>query len=113
MEVLPPGSLPFLPSETLSMRNSSPGSLSRRSLLQQSALGAALATGAVEALAADKPAPKAKRAPKTQSVPKVHVGESNTIRVALVGCGGRGTGAAVHALSVTDGPIELVAMAYV
>jgi len=45
-------------------------------------------------------------------VPRVHAAESNTLRVALVGCGGRGTGAAVNALSVKDqGPIKLVAMA--
>ena len=37
-------------------------------------------------------------------------GESNTIKVALVGCGGRGTGAAANALS-TEGPTKLVAMA--
>ena len=37
-------------------------------------------------------------------------GEQNTIQVALVGCGGRGTGAAVNALS-TKGPTKLVAMA--
>jgi len=37
-------------------------------------------------------------------------GEQNTIQVALVGCGGRGTGAAVNALS-TQGPTRLVAMA--
>lgn len=38
--------------------------------------------------------------------------EDNEIRVALVGCGGRGTGAANQALSVPDeGPIKLVAMA--
>jgi len=41
----------------------------------------------------------------------VHAAEDNTIRVALVGCGGRGTGAALNALSVDNGPIELVAMA--
>lgn len=41
----------------------------------------------------------------------VHAGESNTIQVALVGCGGRGTGAAKNALSVKNGPIKLVAMA--
>jgi len=45
------------------------------------------------------------------TVPAAHAGEHNTIRVALVGCGGRGTGAAENALSVADGPIELVAMA--
>jgi predicted dehydrogenase len=41
---------------------------------------------------------------------RAHAGEDNTIRVALVGCGGRGTGAAVNALS-TKGPTKLVAMA--
>jgi predicted dehydrogenase len=45
------------------------------------------------------------------AVPLVHAGESNTIRVALVGCGGRGTGAAENALSVKNGPTKLVAMA--
>jgi predicted dehydrogenase len=44
-------------------------------------------------------------------VPAVHAAEDNTIRVALVGCGGRGTGAAGNALSTTQGPIKLVAMA--
>ena len=37
-------------------------------------------------------------------------GENNTIQIALVGCGGRGTGAAAQALS-TAGPTKLVAMA--
>jgi predicted dehydrogenase len=45
------------------------------------------------------------------AVPSVHAAEDNTIRVALVGCGGRGTGAAGDALSTTQGPIKLVAMA--
>jgi predicted dehydrogenase len=45
------------------------------------------------------------------SVPMVHAAEDNTIRVALVGCGGRGTGAADNALSTKQGPIKLVAMA--
>ncbi len=45
------------------------------------------------------------------AVPRVHAAENNTIRVALVGCGGRGTGAAANALSVKNGPIKLVAMA--
>ncbi len=44
-------------------------------------------------------------------VPKVHAAEDNTIQVALVGCGGRGGGAANDALSVQNGPIKLVAMA--
>lgn len=40
----------------------------------------------------------------------VHAGEDHTIKIALVGCGGRGTGAAAQALS-TKGPTRLVAMA--
>jgi predicted dehydrogenase len=44
-------------------------------------------------------------------VPAVHAAEDNTIRVALIGCGGRGTGAAGQALSTRSGPIKLVAMA--
>src|ERR1700683_2280986 len=45
------------------------------------------------------------------SAPLVHAAESNTIQVALVGAGGRGTGAAANALSTKSGPIKLVAMA--
>lgn len=44
-------------------------------------------------------------------VPKVHAAEDSTIRIALVGCGGRGGGAANDALSVPNGPTKLVAMA--
>ncbi len=36
--------------------------------------------------------------------------EDNTIKIALIGCGGRGTGAAANALA-TQGPVQLVAMA--
>ncbi|MGV3531000.1 MAG: Gfo/Idh/MocA family protein, partial [Chthoniobacteraceae bacterium] len=35
----------------------------------------------------------------------------DSIKVALIGCGGRGSGAAAQALSVSGGPIKLVAMA--
>jgi len=65
---------------------------SRREFLQRSSgalLGAALAGG----LAA-----------------RSYAGENNTIKIALIGCGGRGTGAAGEALS-TKGPTQLVAMA--
>jgi predicted dehydrogenase len=42
----------------------------------------------------------------------VHAAEDNTIRLALIGCGGRGNGAVRDALSVPDGgPIKLYAMA--
>jgi predicted dehydrogenase len=42
----------------------------------------------------------------------VHAGENNTIRLALIGCGGRGSGAVRDALSVANqGPVSLYAMA--
>src|SRR5215831_10771046 len=45
------------------------------------------------------------------ALPHVHAAENNTIQFALVGCGGRGTGAAENALAVKNGPVKLVAMA--
>jgi predicted dehydrogenase len=45
------------------------------------------------------------------ATPAVHAAEDHTIRIALVGCGGRGNGAADQALSVKNGPIEIVALA--
>lgn len=64
-------------------------STTRRRFLQSAGLAAALGTAAMP----------------------VHAAEDHTIRLALIGCGGRGTGAAVNALSVKNGPIKLVAMA--
>ncbi|MFV1966122.1 MAG: Gfo/Idh/MocA family protein [Pirellulaceae bacterium] len=45
------------------------------------------------------------------AIPRVHAAEENTIQVALIGCGGRGSGASANALSANRGPIKLVAMA--
>src|SRR5438067_13527448 len=45
------------------------------------------------------------------TIPAVHAGQDSTVQIALVGCGGRGTGAAQNALSVQNGPVKLVAMA--
>lgn len=45
------------------------------------------------------------------AIPAVHAAGSDLIQVALVGCGGRGGGAAANALSVRRGPLKLVAMA--
>jgi hypothetical protein len=45
------------------------------------------------------------------ALPHVHAAGGDTLQVALIGCGGRGTGAAQNALSVKNGPISLVAMA--
>jgi predicted dehydrogenase len=69
------------------------GGLTRRQALQKT--GALAAASAFAGMA----------------VPQVHAGEDNTINVALIGCGGRGRGAAVNALSVKYGPTKLVAMA--
>jgi predicted dehydrogenase len=44
-------------------------------------------------------------------LPKIYAAENNTLQVALVGCGGRGGGAAAQAMSVNKGPVKLVAMA--
>lgn len=73
------------------MRRSTPP-LSRRSFL---ASASAVAAGSVLA----------------RSLPAVHVTNRGKIRIALVGCGGRGGGAAANALSVPGHEIELVAMA--
>ncbi len=45
------------------------------------------------------------------TLPHVHAAENNTIQLALVGCGGRGTGATENALGIKNGPVKLVAMA--
>ncbi len=42
---------------------------------------------------------------------RVYAAEDNTIRLALVGCGGRGGGAVANALSSATGPTKLIAMA--
>ena len=44
-------------------------------------------------------------------LPGAYAGEDNTIQLAIVGCGGRGTGAMANALSRQQGPSKLVAMA--
>lgn len=44
-------------------------------------------------------------------IPSVHAAEDSTIRVVLIGCGGRGTGAAGDALKVKAANLKLVAMA--
>ena len=45
------------------------------------------------------------------AIPSVHAAGTDLIQVALIGCGGRGTGAASNALATKGGPIRLVAMA--
>jgi len=45
------------------------------------------------------------------AVPYVHAAEDNTIKLAIVGSGNRGTGALADAFSATGGPVKLYAMA--
>jgi predicted dehydrogenase len=75
------------------VKDSTKGGLSRRELMKKSGQAAAVSALAGVAL------------------PQVHAGETNTVQVALVGCGGRGTGAASNALAVPNGNTRLVAMA--
>jgi predicted dehydrogenase len=44
-------------------------------------------------------------------IPHVHAGEDNTIRLALIGCGNRGSGAVGDAMASPHGPVKLYAMA--
>jgi predicted dehydrogenase len=46
------------------------------------------------------------------AIPRTHAAEDNTIRLALIGCGGRGSGAVANAFNTSGmGPIKLFAMA--
>jgi predicted dehydrogenase len=45
------------------------------------------------------------------AIPHVHAAEDNTIRLALIGSGSRGSGAVVNAFQSPNGPCKLVAMA--
>ncbi len=44
------------------------------------------------------------------ALPHVHAAEDNTIRLAIIGCGPRGTGALVNAFDAPGGPVKLIAM---
>ncbi len=77
----------------MNSHDSSSNSLSRRDFVKW---GGKLAGGSVLA---------------AMVVPRVHAAEDNTIRLALIGCGGRGSGAVANALSVPNGNAKLVAMA--
>ncbi len=45
------------------------------------------------------------------AVPKCHAQGDSAVKLALIGCGGRGTGAVVDAFRTTGGPVKLHAMA--
>ncbi len=45
------------------------------------------------------------------AIPRVHAAEDNTIKLALIGSGSRGSGAVLNAMNSANGPVKLVAMA--
>ena len=45
------------------------------------------------------------------ALPHVHAADDNTLRLAIIGCGGRGTGAVANAFEAKGGPVKLHAMA--
>ena len=49
--------------------------------------------------------------PKLSIAKSAHAYGSDTIKIGLVGCGGRGTGASIQAMNTESGNVELVAMA--
>lgn len=69
------------------------GKLNRRAFLARG--GAAVAGSALASIA----------------IPYVHAVEDHTIRLALIGCGNRGCGAAANAFDSPNGPVKLVALA--
>lgn len=79
----------------LDRNGASVDSPSRREFLHR---GAGLAAASVSALAGVR-------------LPAVHAAGDDTVRLALIGCGGRGSGAVANAMEVSGGPIQLVAMA--
>ncbi len=50
-------------------------------------------------------------APITSFATTPHVGGSDTVRIGLIGCGGRGTQAAIQAMNTKSGPVQVTAMA--
>ncbi len=62
------------------------------------------------AVAATAAAAGALAAPKLTLAKSAHVAGSDTVKIGLVGCGGRGAGAAIQAMNTTSGNVELVAM---
>ena len=88
----------------------------REFLVRGGQVAAAAATFSGTLRAADEKAPPADPAAKAPAASPaanaaVNPGGSDEIRLALIGCGGRGGGAAADALSVTAAPLRMVAMA--
>ena len=78
--------------------DSNNSSTRRKFLKDSSTIAAAGAAGAVVA-------------PSLSLARSAHAYGSDTIKIGLVGCGGRGTGASIQAMNTESGNVELVAMA--
>ena len=94
--------------------NPNPEDLNRRTFLKTTST--AVVGGTILGAAACKSSSGQKTAAATTvatvaAATHAHAAENNTIQIALIGCGGRGGGAADNALSVRNGPTKLVAMA--
>lgn len=63
------------------------------------------------AVAATAAAMSAVGSPKLSLAKSAHAAGSDTVKIGLVGCGGRGAGAAIQAMNTTSGNVELVAVA--
>lgn len=86
-------------SQSESPSNSTPGRRSRREFIRTGSSW--LVAGGVAGTLVGNTLPLATAA---------HAFGSDEIKVGLVGCGGRGTGAAVQALNTTSGPVKLTAL---
>jgi predicted dehydrogenase len=62
-------------------------------------------------VAATAAAISASSTPTLSLAKSAHAAGSDTVRIGLVGCGGRGAGAAIQAMNTTSGNVELVAVA--
>ena len=78
------------------MKQTTSPATSRRAFLRNSSL--LVAGGAIAGAAA-------------QIARAAHPFGSDTIKLGLIGCGGRGTGATVQAMNTSGGEVKLVAMA--
>lgn len=78
--------------------NARPDILAKRSLTRRDFLARSGAAAAASALAG-------------VAIPRVHAAVDNAIRLALIGCGSRGGGAAANAFDSPNGPVKMVAMA--
>lgn len=85
--------------ESPESKESTPSGTSRRDFIKRSSL--LMAGGAVAGAVTSQ----------LDIARAAHAFGSDTIKVGLVGCGGRGTGAAIQAMNTTGGEVKLIAMA--